>query len=146
MTLLDRIKADSLVARKARSPIAGTLVTLLGEISTKEKTFNPARDITDAEIVAIIRKFINGMDETLVALRARLQTRHDDVEKVLAEKAALEAYLPQQMTEGDIETFVRAQVAAGSAKMGDIMAALKNEHGGQYDGKLASSVVKRVLA
>jgi len=144
MTMLDRIKADSLAARKSRAPIAGTLVTLLGEISTKEKTFNPAREITEAEIVAIIRKFINGMDETIRALSA-LQTREDDVDKAEAEKVALEAYLPQQMMEADIEAFMRIKVDAGVTKMGDLMAALKNERGGQYDGKLASVVVKRIL-
>lgn len=145
-TLLDRIKADSLEARKARSLVAGPLTALLGEIGTKEKTFSPARPITEAEVIAIVRKFLNGVEESLAAMKdlggERIESERT---KLLAEKAKFESYLPTQMTEEAIRAVAEARKAAGDG-MGQIMAYLKANHAGQYDGGLASKVVKAVLA
>lgn len=146
MTIHERIKADALAARKAKLPAAGVLTTLLGEMDSKAKTFNPARALTEDEIVALVRKFLKNLDEALAAVdRLPEDRRAVEGDKLKAEKAALEVYLPQQLSEGEIEAIVRAQVAAG-ANLGGVMKALKEGHAGRYDGKLASEVVKRVLA
>ena len=144
-TLLDRIKADSLEARKAKSLIAGPLSALLGEIGTKEKTFSPARPITDAEAVAIVRKFLNGIEESLAAVKDLGGERiENERAKLLAEKAKFESYLPVQMSEEAIRAVAEARKAAGEG-MGQIMAYLKANHAGAYDGGLASKVVKAAL-
>lgn len=145
MSLLARIKANYLAARKERASTVGALSALVGEVETKEKTFNPARPVTDEEVLAIVRKHIKGLDETLTALRGRAQARMDDIAKIEQEKALLEAYLPQQLAEADIERIATERKMAGD-DMGKIMAHLKAQHPGQYDGKLASTVVKRVLS
>ncbi|MBO9428680.1 GatB/YqeY domain-containing protein [Sulfitobacter sp. R18_1] len=143
MSSLAQIKADAIKARKAKSPEAKVLVTLLGEIDTKSKTLAPGKNMTDADVVAIVRKFLKGVDETLKLLDA--DKAPDAVAYAKAERAALEVYLPKQMTEAEIEAFVRAKVSEG-ANIGQIMGSLKQEKAGQYDGKIASQVAKSLLA
>jgi uncharacterized protein len=143
MSPLAQIKADAVKARKAKSPEAKVLVTLLGEIETKSKTLAPGKNMTDADVVAVVRKFLKGVDETLKLLDANKAP--DAVAYAKAERAALEVYLPKQMTEAEVEDFVRAKASEG-ANMGQIMGALKAGKAGQYDGKMASQVAKSVLA
>lgn len=142
MSTIAKIRTDALAARKAKSPIAAVLVTLIGEVDTRAKSFSPARAMTDDEVVAIVQKFIKNLDETIRVTDTSNPTA-SAVAK--AERAALEGYLPAQMTDAEIEAFVKAKVAQG-ANMGQIMAALKAEHAGQYDGKTASHIVKRTLS
>jgi uncharacterized protein YqeY len=139
MSLLETIREHTLSARKNKAPEAGGLVTLLGEIDTKAKTLKPARDLKDDEVVAIVRKFLKGINEMMELSEAA----PDD--KLKAEKAALERYLPKQMSEDEIRDFCKARIAEG-LNMGQIMGALKASHPGQYDGKLASGIAKSLLA
>lgn len=146
--LIDRIKADALAARKAKSPAASVLITLIGEVDTRTKTLNPARAMTDEEVLAVVRKFLKGIDETLRVLSTSAMPAEklaEAVAKAQAEQVALEAYLPVQMSAEAIEAFARSKMAEG-ADLGAVMAALKAEHGGQYDGKLASGIVRNLIA
>lgn len=142
MSTLQQIRSDTIAARKAKNPTASVLVTLVGEIDTKTKSFSPARSIAEEEVVAIVKKFLKGIDETINLLQGR---GGQALASAQAERAALEGYLPAQMTEDEITVFARAKAGAG-ANMGQIMAALKSAHAGKYDGKLASQVVKQVVS
>lgn len=139
MSLLSRIRDDAVTARKAKDPKAGVLVTLIGEADTAMKGLKAPRPLSDAEIVAIVQKFIKNIDETLKVAKG------DAFDKARAERAAIEVYLPRQMTRDEMTAFVTAAAAEG-ANLGQIMARLKAEHAGQYDGKLASVIVKETLA
>lgn len=142
MELLQRIRADWIAARKAReSTKAAVLGTLIGAIETRSKTFSPARDLTEAEVVAEVKKMLDGVLETGRLLKAgdpRAATNR-------TEQAALEVYMPAQMTEAEIRAFADERKAQG-ANLGQIMAALKAERPGMYDGRTASQVVKAALA
>lgn len=57
MTITEQIKAASLTARKARDTVASALLTtLLSDVVMIGK--NAGRETTDAEAVAIVKKFI----------------------------------------------------------------------------------------
>lgn len=142
MSILTQIRADAVAARKARDPKASVLVTLIGEVDTRTKTLSPAREMTDDEVVAVVKKFIKNAEETLTALKPG---QHDEaIAKAKAEVMALTAYLPQQMSEAEIEAFARQKAAEGS-NLGAIMADLKAQFAGKYDGKAASGIVKRAV-
>jgi len=49
------------------------------------------------------------------------------------------------MTAEEIAEFAKAKIAVG-ANLGAVMAALKTERGGQYDGKLASEIIRGLMA
>lgn len=142
MTMLSQIRTDALSARKSKDPNAVLLTTLIGEIETRTKALSPARDMTDDEVVTVVKKFIKNADDTLAVLR---YGEHDaSIEKTKRELGALSGYLPQQLTHDELVSFAREQVEAGK-KLGEIMSALKNEHAGRYDGKVASGIVKALF-
>jgi uncharacterized protein len=68
----------------------------------------------------------------------------------VAELAVLEAYLPTQLTDADLEALVRDAVAetgaTGMAQMGQVMKAVQPKVAGRADGGRISGVVRRLLA
>lgn len=144
MSLLDRIRKDAIAARKARDPKAGVLVTLIGEADNAMKAMKAPRPLADAGILAIVRSFIKNARETLAAIAANGGTP-EAAQRLETEIKALEAYVPVQMTAQELAEFARSAAADG-ANLGQIMGRLKAEKAGQYDGKLAASIVKDTLA
>ena len=96
---------------------------------------NANRETTDQEVVAVVKKFIKNIDETIAALT----TRNQDAGSFLAERAVLEKFLPLQLTELALE-----HIAKQHKSMPEFMKFLKETHAGQYDGKLASIVAKKI--
>lgn len=141
MSLYQKIKSDQLLARKARDGVAiALLTTLMGEAAMPGKN-DGNRESTDAEVIATVKKFIKNID----GLPAAAVT---DASK--AERVILKGYLPKQLTEAELKEVIATTVAlcsvSGPAKMGDIMKVLKETLDGQYDGAMASRLIKEVLA
>ena len=68
MTLMDQIKADQVSARKQKmTAVASLLTTLIGEAEMVGKNAGN-RAPTDAEVQAVIKKFIKNLDETIAVL------------------------------------------------------------------------------
>lgn len=141
--LIERIKADLLVARKARSTVAAnSLTALVGEAVMVGKNAGN-RESTDEEVIATVRKFLKNLEET----KRNLVTHNKDTSVCEEEIAIISKYLPQQMSADELKTAIAAIVAeTAGANMGVIMKVLKEKYAGLYDGKLASEVVKQVLA
>ncbi|MGN6031809.1 MAG: GatB/YqeY domain-containing protein [Thermomicrobiales bacterium] len=101
-------------------------------------------------------------DEEIALLRTQVKQRQDSIEQFrnggredLAAReeiqvAIIERYLPQQMTDEELATFVRAGIAetgaAGPKDMGKVMGALNRQAGGRVDGRRLSAAVKDALA
>lgn len=135
MTLMEQIKAKQVAARKAGAPEASLYTTLLGEASVIGKNAGN-RETTDAEVVAVVKKFIKNAEETAVALTSRNQ----DATDFLVECSILEQFLPMQLSEAAL-----IEVAKCQENMPAFMKHLKENFAGQYDGKLASTVAKQVF-
>ena len=134
MTLMEQIKEKQITARKAgHSQDASLLTTLLGEAAMVGK--NAGRETTDQEVVAVVKKFIKNAEETIAALTSRNQ----DATALLAECSVLEQFLPLQLTELALQHLAESQ-----KDMPTFMKHLKENYAGQYDGKLASTVAKKV--
>lgn len=136
MSLMEQIKQAQVAARKAgaaEAAKASLLTTLLGEATMVGKNAN--RETTDQEVVAVVKKFIKNVDETIAALTARNQ----DASTFMAERAILEFYLPMQLSEDAL-----GQVAECQKDMPSFMRHLKENFAGKYDGRLASMVAKKI--
>ena len=150
-SLLDRIVADRAALHRkgltegdaVAKDHATVLATLIGEIQTKQRRADAPEVWGDADTVGAVKAAIDSAKQT--AEMAAKGGRAEAAAKAKAEAAMLSGYMPQQMTEVEIEAFARAKFDGGMTKMGDVMGALRAERGGQYDGKLASTVVKRVI-
>ena len=125
-------------------PTTAAQAVVVGEA----RSFMAGRVTSDDEVLAVVRKFLKGIDETLSILTPvvmSVEKSADAISKAMSEKAALEVYLPVQMTAEMIEAFARDRISAG-ADLGAVMSALKAERAGQYDGKLASEIVRGLVA
>lgn len=164
MTLLNTIKAVSLEARKARdTDKAALLTTLLGDAMMVGKN-NGNRESTDAEVIAVIKKFINNANEVLEILKKSHQSGvvceyissdHNiplsPVEQLhLDSITLLESFLPKQLSQEDlssvIDILITTHKASSIKDMGNIMKQLKAVYEGTYDGATASALIKGKLS
>ena len=146
MSLVDEIKQASLAARKAKDTVASSLLTTLFSDVVNVGKNSGNRNTTDAEAVAVVKKFLKGVEETIAAFNGKQDLRLDTA---IIERELLTKFLPQQLSEEQLKKEVEqiAQTIENlSAKhMGLIMKQLKEKFEGQYDGSIASKVVKSFL-
>lgn len=138
-----QLQVDLQTAMKAR---LAEKVSVLRDVMTAIKNLKVdkmAKELSEAEIVGLIRKEASKRTEAIEF--ARKANRSDLIAKNESERDLLDAYLPQQMSAEQLEAAVRGiAVELGSNQIGPIMAKLRERHGGQFDGKLASEIVRRL--
>ena len=125
-----------------------TVVYVLRAITAAAKNLKVERrasEISEADLVEIVRREVKKRQEAEDF--ARQAGRDELVQQNASERAVLEPYLPELLTGAALETCVREILAAQpGAALGQVMAALKAQHAGRYEGKEASDVARRVLA
>jgi len=146
MTIMENIKAAQLAARKARNQEASSsLTTLIGEAEAIGKNAGN-RAPTDAEVTAVIKKFIKNIDETIKAVTGAGGYAGLLNVALNTERELFNGFLPKQMSEEELTAAISAIVAEVGKTMGLIMKALKDRHEGTYDGAMASKLVKAAIA
>lgn len=145
MTLIERVKADYLQARKDKSDTRGVLSALIGEAEAAGR-IKEHRAPTNEEVLATVRSFLKKSNELRSLLWNELPndpiSYQPKIDVVDREIAILESYLPKQLSEDDLEKIVRE---LQDPTLGTAMTHLKTYFPGQYDGKTASVVIKRVI-
>lgn len=143
--IIEKIREDMNSARKGSDSVAkNLLITLFSEITMVGKNLRNG-PTTDEESISTIKKFAANVEETISLLKARSQ----DSTAQEHELEILITYLPQQMTRdamiAAVSSIASTLNVSGPKAMGPIMAALKTQFVGKYDGKMASSIVKEIL-
>ncbi len=138
MTLLQRIKADQIAARKAKDKFKASLLTTLLAEAARPGLDDGKRESTDAEVTAVCKKFIKNMKESLDACYT---------EEVHTEMCIVNEYLPQQFSEDELKDMAEVFFKVNpDANMGQAMGWFKKRYDGQYDGKTLSQVVRGLLS
>jgi len=135
MKAKETVRLASLRAIKAAIMLAKTAEGASGEV-------------TDQEIVKIIQKLVKQRKES--AQQYNDAGRPELAENELAEAAAMEVYLPKQLSESELEAElvkIIAEVgAAGPKDMGKVMGTATKKLAGLADGRAISATVKKLLA
>jgi uncharacterized protein YqeY len=146
MSLKERITEDMKAAMRAKDAARLGAIRFL-QAAIKQKEVDERVDADDASILAIIDKLIKQRRDSITQFEAA--GRRDLVDKEQAELALLQSYLPQQLTDAELEAAVDAALAesgaAGAAAMGKVMAVLKPRIAGRADIGKASALVKKKL-
>lgn len=149
MTLFDQISKDIATAMKAKDKVALEALRNIKKVFIEAKTA-PGSDgeLADAAALKILQKLAKqGRD---VATLYTSQNRQDLADAELAQVAVIESYLPQPMSEAEIEAAVKEIIATTGAtsikEMGKVMGAANKQLAGKADGKTISEIVKRLLA
>ena len=104
--------------------------------------------LSDADLLGVLQKMIKQRKEAVELYdkggRAELAAQERE------EIAVITAYLPKQMSEGDVKAAIAAAIAetnaAGIKDMGKVIGALKAKYAGQMDFGKASALVKAALS
>lgn len=141
----EQLGADLTAAMKARDMprvyVLRGLITAVKNLKVERR----GAALGEADLVQVVRREVRKREEAEeFAVKAG---RADVVEQNRAERRILDTYAPALLDAAALETIVRG-IATGLPKpgMGPIMAALREQYAGRYDGKQASEIVKRVLA
>ena len=146
MTLKERITEDMKAAMRSKEAARLSTIRML-LAAAKQREVDERITLTDADLLAIIDKMIKQRRDSITQFEAG--GRADLVAVERAEVDVLQAYLPSQLTEAEIDALVAAAVAstgaAGIAGMGKVMAELKPKVAGRADmGKVSARVKARL--
>lgn len=143
--LQDDLKAAMLAGDAARTETLRGLKSaiLYAEVASGKRD----EGLSDAEIEALFAKEAKKRQESAdLYIQGGSQER---AQKELAEKAVIETYLPEQLSEEEIaatvDAVISAQGAQGAQAMGAVIGAVKQQLGNTADGSVVAKLVKERL-
>ena len=147
MSLRDRIQSDVATAMRSGDALRRDVLRM-----TQSAAYNlekrERRTLSEEDYAAVLAKEVKTRRESVDAFR--MGGREDLVAKEEAEIAILSEYLPQQLTDDEVQTLVDEAIAATGASsardMGKVMGVLSPKTRGRADGKRVSELVARALA
>ena len=150
MSLEQQIQSDIKAAMVAKDKVAlaATRAVKAAILLAKTSEGGAKDSLEDSEVVKIVQKLVKQRKESAEIYSQ--QNRQDLADNELAEAAAMEKYLPAALSEAQVEEAVKAIIAeTGASSMGDmgkVMGVATKKLAGQADGRLISTIVKKLLA
>ncbi len=137
--IIDEIKKDNVQAMKDKNTIARTIYGVVVnkhmlQSIEKRKT---GGELTDADMVAILQKTIKELTEEAENYAKVGNTAQ--VEEINAQKAILEKYLPQMMSEDEIRNII---AGIDDKSMPSIMKHFKANYAGKVDMQLVNKIAR----
>lgn len=112
------------------------------------KTEARGADISEAQEIAILQRMVKQRRESYDQFMA--QNREDLAEVEQAQSLIIEQFLPQQLSEEELETAIRDIIsetgAADLKDLGKVMSAATTQLAGRSDGKSISAAVRKLLS
>jgi hypothetical protein len=146
MTLKQRVNEDMKAAMRARDQARLSAVRLL-LAAMQQKEVDERVELSDADVLGIIEKMVKQRRESIAQYEKA--ARQDLVDQEKFEIGVLSAYLPQQMSQAEVEQAVAAAVAESGASgvkdIGKVMTLLKPKLAGRADMGKVSALVKAKL-
>ena len=146
MNLRERLNDEMKTALKSRDQVRLDALRLL-LASVKQREVDERITLDDAGVVAVVEKMIKQRKESIAQYEKA--ARKDLADKEKFEISVLEAYLPPQLPQSEIDAIVAAAIASTGAKspadMGKVMGVLKPQLAGRADMGRISGLVKAKL-
>src|SRR5690348_13786273 len=149
MTLKDRITEDMKDAMRAKAAARLSTIRLL-LAAIKQREVDERKTLSDADVVAVLDRMVKQRKDSIQQFEAGNRKDLADAER--AELALLETYLPQRMSDAEIEAAIDGAIAAarsdgatGPSLLGKVMAALKQQLAGRADMGAVSAKVRARL-
>ncbi len=127
--------------------IRDTLRMTLAAVMTAEVSGTQARDLSDDEVLAVIRREVKKRHESADTYSSA--GRQELADQELAEAGVLAIYLPRQLDDDAVRALVAAAISASGASgprdVGKAMGVASKSAGTEVDGKRLSAEVSRQL-
>ncbi|MEV4944243.1 GatB/YqeY domain-containing protein [Streptomyces sp. NPDC053755] len=151
-TLKAKLQEDLNAAIRERDELrSSTLRLTLSAITKEEVAGKTKRELSDDEVQKVIAKEAKKRREAADAFAAG--GRAESAEREKAEGVLLDAYLPQQLGDDELEQIVAAAVAEaagagaeGPRAMGAVMKIVNPKVAGRAEGGRVAATVKKLLA
>ncbi len=146
MSLSERLNEDMKQAMKNQDKFKLSVIRMIRS-TIKNVEIEQRRDLDDNEVLDVLSREIKQRKDSLQEFEKA--GRDDLAEKVKAEIAVINEYLPEQLTEEEIHAIVKQTIqevgASSKADIGRVMGALMPKVKGRADGKLVNQVVQQML-
>ena len=148
MSLEALVMTDLKSAMKAKDHVALEALRAIKTAILNEKTAAGAGEMSEADEMKLLTKLRKQRVESATIFRE--QNRADLAEPEEAQLAIIERYLPEMLSDTEIEAKVEEIIAAvgasSMADMGKVMGQASAAMAGQADGKVISGFVRKHLA
>ncbi|HEY6457744.1 MAG TPA: GatB/YqeY domain-containing protein [Steroidobacteraceae bacterium] len=147
MSLKERITEDMKASMRSgeKERLAGIRLVLA---AIKQREVDERIQLDDTQVLAVLEKMIKQRRESITQFAAG--GRGDLVAKESAELSVLQGYLPTQLADTEVESLIRAAIAATGATsmkdMGKVMATIKPQVQGRTDMGMLSARIKILLS
>jgi uncharacterized protein YqeY len=147
MSLFEKLTQDMKAAMKAgEKDRLSTIRLLRGAI--KDKAIDKRQDLTEEEELAVLTSAAKRRKESIQAYKEA--GREDLVTKETSELEVIQTYLPQPLSQQELETIVQTAIAETGAtsmkEMGAVMSAVMKVVKGRADGKEINAMVREKLS
>lgn len=149
MSLQEKVMTEMKAAMKAKDTVAlESLRAVKSAILIANTDKGGGAGLSEEDEIKLVQKLVKQRKDSAAIYQE--QGREDLAEPELAQVAVIEKFLPEQLTEEEIEKVVVMTIdsveASGMKDMGKVMGIVSKELAGQADGKTISAIVKKKLA
>ena len=148
MSLQQKVMEQMKTAMKAKDIVALESLRAIKSALLLAQTSGSGSELSEDDEVMLVQKLVKQRKDSAAIFSE--QGRDDLADPELAQVAVIEQFLPEQLTEEEIEKVVVRTIdatgASGMKDMGKVMGIVSKELAGQADGKTISNIVKSKLA
>jgi len=146
VSLKERITDDMKAAMRAGQKERLGVIRMITS-AIKQREVDERISLDDAQVLSVLEKMIKQRKESLAQFQAG--NRQDLVDKESAEITLLQSYLPQQLSEAQIDALIAEAIAATGAasvkEMGKVMGIIKAKAQGRADMAAVGAKIKAKL-
>ncbi len=149
MSLQEKVMAEMKAAMRAKDSVKLEAMRAVKGAILLANTESSSKDgLTEEEEMKLLQKLVKQRKDSAQIYKE--QGREDLAEPELAQAEVIEQFLPEQMSEAEIESKVDEIIAksgaSGMQDMGKVMGMATAELAGKADGKTISMIVRKKLA
>lgn len=146
--LRDRLQAELTASMKARDEVrTAALRMALSAVSTESTAGKAARELSDGEVVGLLRREVRRREEAAEAYAGA--GRGDREARERAEAAVLAEYLPAELADEELAALVAQAIAeagaTGPGQLGAVMRLVSPQVAGRAAGARVAAEVRRQL-
>ena len=146
MTLKERITEDMKAAMRASEKERLSTIRLV-QAAIKQREVDERITLDDTQVLFVLEKMVKQRKESIAQFEQG--GRKDLADKERREIELLQAYLPAQLSDSELDVLIREAVAATGAAsikdMGKVMSVVKSKAAGRADMAVVGARVKAVL-
>lgn len=149
MSLLNNLTEELKIAMRAKDVLKlEALRAIKSAILLVQTSSGAGADLSEDEEIKLLQKLVKQRKDSAAIFKE--QNREDLAAPEEAQAAVIAQFLPEQMSEAEVEKVIKGVIASSGADgmkdMGKVMGMASKQLAGKADGKTISNIVKAKLS